>query len=286
MIYIWRGKGNKKFNKIYVEITNICNLNCSFCSKDTREKKEMTVEEFKKVIEKIKDYTESIYLHVKGEPLLHSKLGEILDICDDNKMKVCITTNGTLLKKQKDYLKKHHIKQINVSLHSENNITNYFEDVFNTCDELSNKTTIVYRIWTLKSLKLDKISTKIVDKINNHYKLSTEIVNKILNEKNIKIKENIYVDKDYEFIWPKEEKVKDDVGTCLGTKSHIAILSCGTVVPCCLDSNGVVNLGNIFDNSLEEILNSKLFKDISEGFKNKKIVCDLCKSCTYRKRFE
>lgn len=276
----------KRFSKIYVEITNICNLSCSFCSKDERKKKEMSVDEFKEVISKIKDYTDNIYLHVKGEPLLHSKLDEILSICDDNNISVRITTNGTLLAKMKDVLLKHHIKQINVSLHSENKMVNYFEDVFNTCDILANKTAIIYRLWVLKTLNLDELSTKIVDKIDSHYHLSTTIVDKIKVEKNIKIANNIYIDKDYKFDWPKTNGKKSDIGTCLGTKSHIAILSDGNVTICCLDSNGIIRLGNIFKESLSDILDSKLFKDINSGFKNNKVVCDLCKSCTYRYIFD
>ncbi len=277
---------SKRFTKIYIEITNICNLSCSFCSKDNLQRKEMSVDEFKIVINNIKDYTDSIYLHVKGEPLLHSKLDEILAICDNNNMKVCITTNGTMLDKKKDILLKHNIKQINISLHSENNITNYYDNVFSSCDELRKQTTIIYRIWTLPNLNLNKISTNIVNKIESHYHLSPEIVQKIYNKKNIKIADNIYLDKDYEFIWPKLGKVDNNIGTCLGTRSHIAILANGTIVPCCLDSSGIINLGNIFINNLEEIINSKLFKDINEGFKNKVIVSNLCKNCTYRKRFE
>ena len=103
---------SKKFTRIYVEITNYCNLSCSFCSKDTRDKREMTVDEFKMVISKIKDYTENIYLHVKGEPLLHSKLDEILSICDENNINLKITTNGTMLSKKKDILLKHTVKII------------------------------------------------------------------------------------------------------------------------------------------------------------------------------
>ena len=277
---------SKRFSKIYVEITNICNLNCSFCSKDNLPKKEMTVNEFSEVIDKIKDYTDSIYLHVKGEPLLHSHLDEILSICDKNKINVHITTNGTLLHCKKDILLKHPIKQINVSLHSENNVKNYFANVFNTCDELSKKTTIIYRIWVLQTLDLKKLSTNIVDKIEEHYKLSTDIVNKIKCEKNIKIKDNIYIDKDYEFDWPQINDKKSDVGTCLGTKSHIAILSNGNVTPCCLDSKGVITFGNIFTSDLDSIINSSLFQKINNGFQNKRIVCDLCQSCTYRKRFD
>ena len=267
---------SKRFSKIYVEITNNCNLNCSFCSKDSRNKKEMTVMEFSEVISKIKDYTDNIYLHVKGEPLLHSKLDEILTICDNNKINVRITTNGTLLNKNKDLLLKHNIKQINISLHSENKLPNYYLDIFNTCEELSKKITIIYRIW------VNKLSTIIVDNIINYYKLNNDILN---NVKNIKIKDNIYLDKDYEFDWPSINDNKSDYGTCLGTKTHIAILSNGTVTICCLDSNGIINLGNIFKNSLDEILNNPLFKEINKGFNNNKVVCDLCKSCTYRNRF-
>ena len=276
---------SKRFSKIYVEITNKCNLTCSFCSKDNLPKKEMSVSEFRVVISKIKKYTDNIYLHVKGEPLLHSKLDEILSICEENNILVSITTNGTLLSLKKDILLKHNIKQINVSLHSENNYDDYFDNVFAVCDSLSRKTIIIYRIWTLPTLNLDKISTNVVNKIIEHYKLSTIIVEKIKKDKNIKISDNIYIDKDLEFIWPSVSNKKNDIGTCLGTRTHIAILSNGVIVPCCLDSSGVIKLGNIFNDELEDVLDSDLFKKINDGFKNNKIVCDLCKSCTYRKRF-
>lgn len=276
---------SKRFSKIYVEITNYCNLNCSFCSKDNREKREMTVDEFDMVINKIKDYTDNIYLHVKGEPLLHSHLDEILTICDKNNIGVRITTNGTLLNNKKELLVKHKIKQINVSLHSENNYPDYFENIFNACDLLSEKTAIIYRLWTLPSLQIEKLSTNMVDKINEYYKLSTNMVDKIKNEKNIKLQDNIYIDKDLEFDWPRITTNRNLLGTCLGTRTHIAILSNGLVVPCCLDSEGIIKLGNIFENSLDDIINSRLFKEINNGFKNNKVVCTLCQSCTYRNRF-
>ena len=245
----------------------------------------MTLDEFRIVISKIKDYTNNIYLHVKGEPLLHSHLNDILTICDDNKINVRITTNGTLLDKKKDILLSHNIKQINVSLHNENNINNYFDSVFSACDLLSKKNTIIYRIWTLPTLDLDKFSTKIVDKITDYYKLSTNIVEKIKKEKNIKIRDNIYIDKDFEFDWPEITSKKSDKGTCLGTKTHIAILSNGNIVPCCLDSSSIITLGNIFKDNLEDVINSDLFKLINNEFKNNKAVHKLCQSCSYKNRF-
>ena len=267
---------SKRFTKIYVEITNYCNLACSFCSVSNLPKKEMSVKEFEIVLKKIKDYTKSIYLHVKGEPLLHSQIDEILDLCDKYQVKVNITTNGTLLEKKKDILLKHHIKQINISLHSENKDDNYFEKVFNICELLSKKMAIIYRIW------IDNKSKTIIDKLEEYYSIDLENN----SNKNIKLKNNIYLDKDIEFVWPKIDSNKDSIGTCLGTRSHIAILSNGTVVPCCLDSDAIIKLGNIFEENLETILDKPLFKEINLGFRENRIICDLCKSCSFRKRFD
>ena len=273
-----------KFNKIYVEITNICNLNCSFCSKDNLKKKEMSLQEFDKVLSKIRQYTDTIYLHVKGEPLLHSKLEEILTLTKKYKVNVRITTNGTLLKEKLNTLQKYdNIRQINVSLHSENNKANYFEDVFSTCTTLSKNIPIVYRIWLLDNYNLDKLSTTIVDKIIFYYNLDNSFKQKILDNKNIKIVDNIYLDKDNKFNWPDNlENNLKKTGTCLGTRSHIGILVDGTIIPCCLDSKGLLKLGNIFTDDLDEIFKSKEFLDIHNGFLNNKLTNNLCKNCSFR----
>ena len=97
----------KRFNKIYVEIGNVCNLSCSFCPTLKREKRQMTPNEFGVICEKIRPYTDYIYLHLMGEPLLHNELDELLSIAKAQGFKVCITTNGTLLDKRVDLLTKY-----------------------------------------------------------------------------------------------------------------------------------------------------------------------------------
>ena len=277
----------KKFKKIYVEITNICNLNCSFCSKDYLEKKEMSLEEFKLIIEKIKPYTDYIYLHVKGEPLLHSKIDKILSICDENSLFVNITTNGTLLKDRYEILNNHKcIRQINVSLHSENSKEKYFEEVFDVCKKLSTKMFISYRLWTLDNYKLDEKSTFIVNKIIDSYTLSTEMVYKIKNDKNIKIFNNTFVNKSNLFVWPNVNNNMNINGKCYGLIDQLGILVDGTIVPCCLDSSGVIKLGNIFKDDLDDVLDSLLVKEIIDGFRNNKSICSLCKNCNFRERFD
>ena len=276
----------KRFKKIYIEITNKCNLNCTFCSPLKRELKEMSVEEFSLIISKIKSFTDYIYLHVKGEPLLHSHLDEILSICDKENIKVNITTNGTLLKEKFNILNNHNcIRQINISLHSENNYKNYFENVFDISKQLCGKMFISFRLWTLDNLKLDNKSTIIVDKIINSYNLSTDVVEKIKKDKSVKIFNNTFVNKDNLFDWPDINKDLNINGMCYGLNTHIAILVNGDVVPCCLDANGDIVLGNIFKEDLDNILSSELVKNIIEGFKNNKSICKLCKNCNFRYRF-
>ena len=276
----------KRFKKIYIEITNKCNLNCSFCSRTTKEGKELTIDEFIEIISKIKDYTDYVYLHVQGEPLLHKDLEEFLNICEDNNIKVNITTNGTLINKYVDIFKKSKsLRQINISLHSENNKKNYYDEVFSSCKKLSSNIYISYRIWNLNTLKPTKELINIIDKISEYYELDDSLKESILKEKSTKIYINTFVDKDNLFEWPDLNNSVDKDGFCYALKTHIGILSDGTVVPCCLDRDGIINLGNIFKESLDDILNKKITKDIIDGFKNNKAVHPLCKKCNFRDRF-
>ena len=274
----------KKYKKIYIEITNNCNLNCSFCSKIKRNKKYMTIEEFEIILNKIKDYTDYIYLHVKGEPLLHPNIIEFLDLAEKYNLKVNLTTNGILFPKLVDKLSKcNSLHKIYFSLHSENNIDNYYENIFKNVDKLRKDIIVIYRLWTLNNNKLDNKSQLIVDKLKEYYNLSTETVNKIKNDNNIKIKSTIYVDKDNKFDWPSVNNYKSN-GYCYALKTHIAILVDGTIAPCCLDSDGIINLGNIFNNTIEEIINSNRYKNLLKSFQDRKPCEELCRSCTYKEK--
>lgn len=273
----------KKYKKIYIEITNNCNLKCSFCSEVKRKRRFMTTEEFENILIKIKDYTDYIYLHIKGEPLLHPNIIEFLRLADKYNLKVNLTTNGTLFSKvAKELSECNSLRKINFSLHSENSLDNYCEEIFKNVELLKDKI-IIYRLWTLKNNQLDSKSQEIVDKIRKYYNLPQETVDKIYTSNNIKIKSTIYVDKDNEFSWPEVTTHKSN-GYCYALKTQIGILVDGTVVPCCLDSNGVVNLGNIFKESLEEIINSEKYISLKKSFQDRKPCEKLCQSCTFKER--
>ena len=268
-----------KFKRIYIEITNVCNLNCSFCSKSSKSNREMTSEEFKEVLSKINNYTDYIYLHVKGEPLTHHNLDKILDITKKYNKKVCITTNGVFLKDKLPILKKYdNIYQINISLHSENNKKNYLEDIISSVNELSPY--INYRFWTLDNNKMD-------NKTKEYIKVLKEVYNKEEIYDGIKLKDKVYLSLDNKFTWPSiNNDYYNEKGTCLGAKTQLAILSDGTVSVCCLDSEGVSNLGNIYLSTMEDILASDKYQNILKGFDDHKVYLDICKHCSYKERFD
>ncbi len=270
----------KRFKHIYIEITNKCNLSCSFCSPVTRKLEYISVSSFEEIIRKVEPYTSTVYLHVKGEPLTHPNLEELLLITKRYNLWVNITTNGTLLKDKGTLFNKFpNVKKFNISLHSENNNSNYLEDIFKFVKSLKITPTIVYRFWT-------EFPQEYVDCLKLEYNLSTDIVDKIYNCKNTKISLNTFVDKDEEFVWPSiENNYYNEVGFCYALKSHIAILVDGTVVPCCLDSDGFIKLGNIFEDDLDAILNNDKITSIILGFRNRKVIEELCKHCSFKNKF-
>lgn len=267
-----------KFKKIYIEITNICNLNCSFCSKDYRTKRNLLSDEFATIIKKIDKYTDYIYLHVKGEPLTHPELDQILYITKKYQKKVCITTNGVLLKDKIDILKKYdNIYQINISLHSESNKVDYLNDIFEAVDNL--KCYISYRFWTLNEGRLDCKTRTYLKAIKRKYQVK-ELYS------GLKLQEKIYISLEKEFIWPEVSNNYYKDGYCLGGKKHLAILVDGTVSICCLDSRGSSNLGNIFYEPLEKILASSKYQNTIRYFQKQKCYLEICKHCSYKERFD
>ena len=276
-----------KFRKVYIEITNACNLACSFCSKTKRDIHSMTVHEFEHVIQEVKKYSKVIYLHVKGEPLLHPQLDALLRICDKHGMRVNITTNGTLLTQKVDVLKKHPcIKKLNVSLHCQHHQENYLSQVFTSIDQLEN-VYVMYRIWTLDGFEMNSQAREIIDGLQSYYSLSADLIERMKQENHVQITERIYLDKENEFVWPDlNNPILNTEGYCFALKTHIAILSDGTVVPCCLDGEGVIRLGNVFEESLATILANPRAQRVRKSFQDRKPCEELCKKCGFVQRLK
>jgi len=278
------------FKKIYIEITNICNLKCKFCPETIRKKQSMDIEKFEEIIKKIHNHTQLVCLHVKGEPLLHNQLEEILKILEKYNLKANITTNGTLIKDKLEILKNSKsVRQINFSIHSilQNGVLNdqYLKDIFESAQQLEN-IIISYRLWNLQNINNNNVNDEIIRIMEKYYNIKN-LKQKLIENEFFKIKENIFINQDIEFVWPNInfEKIIEK-GRCLALKEQVAILVDGTVVPCCLDNDGVIKLGNIFKESMSEILEKPFSIEIKKNFENGVITCELCRTCGFLKRLE
>ncbi|OQY42165.1 MAG: radical SAM protein [Fusobacteriia bacterium 4572_74] len=289
----------KKYKKVYIEITNRCNLKCSFCPQGVRTPKFMTIDEFRYILDEIKPYSDYIYLHVKGEPLLHPKIVDFLDIAEEKKIKVNITTNGTLIDKVGEKIvDKKAFRQVNFSLHSfDGDIDKIDEDDylkkildFTKKSLFLENTYISLRLWNFHEGNKNKNqmegNRKIIEKIEKYFDLDYKIEDKLIPGHGLKIKNRLYLNTDLEFKWPElYDEYENEDGFCYGLRTQIGVLVDGTVIPCCLDGEGVINLGNILEIPFKEIIEGKRATAIYDGFSNKKAVEELCKKCTFKEKF-
>lgn len=273
--------------RIYIEITNQCNLQCAFCLPHKRKPLSMTTDFFRTVVRQTNQYTHYIYLHVKGEPLLHPQFEEIMTIADEEGCHVQLVTNSTYLSFYKNSLLHHpSLRKISFSLQSiefqKSEPLTLLKEILSFC-EAASKNSYPYceiRFWRSDQLEEDKTSL-CLEYIKEHYTLTPS-----RNKKNFKLMNHVYVDFDNVFTWPDTaEKEKDDRGYCHGAIDQIAILSDGTVVPCCLDQNGEIAFGNLHEQPLAEILSSPHYRRMCYGIRQRQLTESLCRKCTFRLRF-
>lgn len=288
----------KTFKKVYIEITSVCNLACSFCPQTARKANFIKLDAFQSILEQIRPHTKHIYLHVKGEPLLHPKIDELLDASHARGFKVNITTNGTLITKAgPKILGKPAVRQMNFSLHSfdghegSTNRERYLTDIISFVREaVKHRVLVSFRLWNLQK---DNVTTserrrnrETLEILENEFGLDYRIEEKVVAGSGVKIADFVYLNQDHEFRWPSLQAPEDEgKGFCHALRSQAAILVDGTVVPCCLDGEGVINLGNVNSASFTDIVEGERANKLVDGFSRREAVEELCRKCGYRQRF-
>lgn len=273
--------------KVYLEISNICNLSCSFCPGTKRPPGMLGVDEFRTLADKLRGHTEYLYFHLLGEPLLHPDLESLLQIAAERGFHVMITTNGTLLReKGAILLKSAAIHKVNLSLqsfeaNSVGSLDEYLQDCVDFVKAASSRGILCeFRLWNRGGL--DGRNRDILECLAQHFPEPWES-----SRNGRRLAERVWLDQADRFDWP--DLALDEQGRerfCYGLRDQIGVLCDGTVVPCCLDHEGDIPLGNLFESSLDEILNSPRARAIYDGFSRRLAVEPLCRRCGYAKRFD
>ena len=272
----------KRFRKIYIEISNVCNLTCAFCPGTKRTPKIMSKDEFESVLESAKPFTDYVYFHIMGEPLCHPELASFLELAGKYGLKVIITTNGTLLAKmQKTLLDAPALHKVNVSLHAfEANdlsvpFSVYLDECFDFGKAAEGRKIVVYRLWNKGGA--DSLNTEILTAMKRRFPEPW-----VSNWQGARIGNGVYLNDGDKFDWPDMDAPNLGCETgCMALLDQVGILADGTVVPCCLDHEGDIPLGNLFETPLDRILSSERALSLRRGFDDGKATEELCQRCGY-----
>lgn len=276
-----------------MEITNVCNRSCPFCPGTSRRKAFMAEEEFARVISRLAGRVRSLYFHLMGEPLLHPHLDRFLDIAGEAGLPVNLTTNGTLLGAAGDMLlSKPALRQVNLSLHSlqeDADGMQALEDAVAFAGKAAaqGRPIIAFRLWNGQGGEGNRANRWILDRLASEYNKESLSLHAVRDGRGIELIAGVHLNFAEQFQWPGLGCSKvGDKGFCMGLRDQIGVLCDGTVVPCCLDAEGVIALGNLLEQPLEEIMTSERAASIREGFSRRRVVEELCRRCGYRQRFD
>jgi len=276
----------KRFQKIYVEISNICNLSCAFCPGTRRMKRAMTEEEFSSLLPKLRPWTDYLYFHLMGEPLCHPKLERFLELADREGFRVILTTNGSLLdKRMEQLLCAPALHKINISLHAfeANDLAVTFEEYLDGCirfgQAAQGQKIVVYRLWNSGGAEI--LNERIIRALKEAFPGPWQE-----GRKGIAIGNRVFLEHGDKFDWPDLEAPEGSGKVfCYGLRDQLGILCDGTAVPCCLDHEGDLALGNLFRESMEDILGKPRAAAIYNGFSHREAAEELCRKCGYARRF-
>jgi radical SAM protein with 4Fe4S-binding SPASM domain len=285
-----------KFHRVYIEITNICGLACSFCPPKELPSKTMELTLFESIVLQLKLYTNEIALHVMGDPMVLSNLTSYLDVLHAHEIKAMITTSGFYLDDVRRAALFHPcIRQVNISLNSFNKnqthvtFEKYIEPIMQLCREKLESNFDFFlnmRLWNLDEIcSENEFNQKIFDYFESHFGLESLVSQLGTGRQSIRLDSKILLHFDRYFQWPSLSNIIVGHGYCHGGSKQLGILADATVVPCCLDGEGVIGFGNLQFQTLQEIFESQRYKNLVDGFQNHLAHEELCQKCSYKERF-
>ncbi|MFA6760602.1 MAG: SPASM domain-containing protein [Sulfuricurvum sp.] len=277
-----------KFQRVYIEITNICGLACSFCPPKPNPNKTMSLSFFETILHQLKPYTKTLAFHLFGDPFTLSNLSSYLSLAGENGFSVELTTSGFYLQHHKPQeIFASSLRQLNISLNSFNKnsssltFESYMKQIFSYCEAKSKRSFINLRLWNLDELSSEaEFNAKIYTHLESFFSTTID-----RDAKSFRLSSKTLLVHDSYFEWPSLSSSHHSHGFCYAPSSHFGILASGKVVPCCLDGEGVIALGDLNTTPLVDILECKRASTLREGFAKGICTEELCQKCSYKDRF-
>ncbi|WP_187903086.1 radical SAM/SPASM domain-containing protein [Helicobacter pylori] len=280
---------NKKlFKKIYIELSDICGLQCSFCPNPKNIRGVMPLELFEKICKEAAPLTPIITFHVLGDPCKLKNLNHYLNAAKRFSLKVDLVTSGAYLRDFETLLQDT-IYQISISLdagldnHNKLNQHRYIQKILEFCRYKCEKNSEVFLNLRIQDSTLEKHQNLIKPFLESFECVSLETLK---SQGRIRLFKKSFLNIQKTFKWPDLNapnplNQKSKIPYCYGLIKQIAILSNGVVVPCCMDTQAHINLGDLNHTPLKDILNSQKAMAIKTHFLKGEALEPLCKNCSY-----
>ena len=241
----------------------------------------MSFDEFELLARKLQGKAQYLYFHLMGEPLLHPELPRMIRRAASLGFRPMITTNGTLLAERGAELLETPVFKVSVSMHApEANGAFAGEDYLSGCIDFAKKASengiiTALRLWNIGGM--EEGNTSLLEALHAAFPGEWRKI-----RSGECMAEHVYLEWGKKFDWPDIHA--EEIGSeffCYGLRDQIGILADGTVVPCCLDAEGQLALGNLFEQEPDEILASPRARAIYDGFTHHEAVEPLCRRCGY-----
>ena len=295
---------NKPITYAYLETTNYCNLQCSFCNREEviGALQHMPIEKFRKLLENIKHHPiEEAKLMGMGEPFLHPQFDQICKIFKEyfpnaflvvaSNCQYPIRPGSKMRSKFENSMKYIDLLYFSIDGYKESYERDRspakwdklikFLDEFQHIDRKTCKVTCNYVINPNNVKDIEIIQEEIVDKYNLE-ELRLNIAQEWSEDKTLPGGYTIDQVNYLKDNWKKDIKGKSewDFPDCFWVKEGLYTTVEGHVKMCCLNT-GAEPFGNLFKNSIEEIRATESFQNVKNGCSTNKPTSH-CKNCSYK----
>lgn len=258
--------------EVRIENSSACNYRCNFCPYPTelfyRKKEIMSNDIFEKLVLKIKQQApqiNKITISGLGEPFLDKDIYHKFKFAKSMGYTTIVLTNGSII--DRDKFEEEYLDIMRISLHTLNS-DKYKELTGGSLDNLINNIEYLKTkdIQIFLNCVMEEIDEKDIKNIVDTYSGKVDVL-EIWKPHNWA---NLYT-------YRQSEKVVRTCGRPFA--GPLQVDANGFVKLCCFDTNGELYIGNLVENSLEEIYDGELYQKYSRAHQTGDLTGLICDDC-------